>query len=157
MRLMTDPLERIVVAQNPVFEQVLDELRAGRKKSHWMWFVFPQNDGLGRSAMSKRFAITSLDEARAYLSHETLGSRLNDATQTVLTHIGPDGAPLLSVGKIFGWPDRLKFHSSMTLFDRAALNESLFKQALNAYFDGQQDNRTIDLSLALSNEKEKQA
>lgn len=154
---MTDPLERCVVAQNPVFEQVLEELRAGLKKSHWMWFVFPQINGLGRSATSKRFAITSSAKARAYLSHETLGSRLNDATQAVLTHIRPDGAPLLSIGEIFGWPDRLKFHSSMTLFDRAAPNESLFKEALNAYFDGRRDHRTIDLLLALSNEKEKQA
>ena len=153
---MTETLEKFVSAQNPVFERVLEELRTGRKKTHWMWFVFPQIAGLGRSAMSKRYALASLNEARAYLSHDLLGMRLKDATKMVLAHIGPDGAPMLSVGDIFGWPDKLKFHSSMTLFDQAASDESLFKQALNAYFDGQPDNGTIGLLASQPNGKDNQ-
>ena len=153
---MPASLERFVVAQNPVFERVLDELRAGKKRSHWMWFVFPQLAGLGRSDMSRRFAISALSEARAYLSHESLGPGLKEATGAVLSHIGPDGAPLRSIGEIFGWPDKLKFHSSMTLFSHAAPNESLFKEALNAYFDGKEDRKTLDLIAAVADEKEKQ-
>jgi len=153
---MSDPLNRFVIAQDPVFEQVLSELRAGRKQSHWMWFVFPQIAGLGRSATSRRFAITAPGEARAYLSHESLGPRLREATGAVMSHIGPDGVPLRSIGEIFGWPDKLKFHSSMTLFSHTGPNESLFKEALNAYFDGKEDCKTLDLIAALAGEKEKQ-
>ena len=103
-------LERFVQAQQPVHDRVLDELRAGRKRSHWMWFVFPQFEGLGRSAMAHRYAIKSLDEAAAYLEHPILGPRLVEFTRIVVALEGQ------SIPDIFGTPDDLKFHSCMTLF-----------------------------------------
>ncbi len=126
---MDDPdpydLERFVAAQAPVFERALAELRAGRKRTHWMWFVFPQERGLGRSAMSYRFGIASLAEARAYLAHPTLGPRLIACTEAVLAHAG---TPL---GAIFGSPDDVKFCSSMSLFSRVAgAPDNLFARAL---------------------------
>ena len=129
-------LARFVEAQAPVIERVLAELRAGQKRSHWMWFVFPQIAGLGNSAIAVRYAIGSLDEARAYLAHPVLGSRLRECTRLVLDVQGR------SVDAIFGHPDNMKFHSSMTLFARAAPDERVFADALEKYFGGVQDART---------------
>jgi uncharacterized protein (DUF1810 family) len=130
-------LERFVQAQAGVYEQVVAELRAGRKRSHWMWFVFPQLAGLGHSAMAQRYAITSLDEARAYLEHPVLGVRLRECSGHVLA------VPGKTVHEIFGSPDDLKFHSSMTLFHRAAPDEAVFSECLRKYFAGQEDALTL--------------
>jgi uncharacterized protein (DUF1810 family) len=131
-------LERFVSAQADVIARVLDELRAGHKQSHWMWFVFPQIAGLGRSPTAVHYAIASLDEARAYLCHPVLGARLRQCTQLVLDIEGK------GAHAIFGSPDDLKFHSSMTLFAHAAPSEKIFSQALDKYFAGRPDNATVD-------------
>ena len=115
-------LERFVTAQAPVFATVLNELKAGRKRSHWMWFVFPQLRGLGQSAMATRYGIGSLAEAQAYLAHPLLGPRLMECTRTVLAIEGR------SLHAIFGSPDDLKFCSSMTLFSLAAEGETMFRR-----------------------------
>ena len=138
---MTDDpydLERFVGAQAPVFERALGELEAGRKRTHWMWFVFPQIAGLGSSPMAQRFAIGSLDEARAYLAHPLLGERLRRCTDAMNRHTG------LSALAILGSPDDVKFRSSMTLFARAAPEERRFQDALARYFDGEPDAATLD-------------
>lgn len=138
---MTDAynLHRFLDAQERVYDTVLNELRAGRKSSHWIWFIFPQIAGLGYSVMTKQFAIASLDEAKAYLQHPVLGQRLRECTQLVLNVNGR------SVEEIFGYPDNLKFRSCMTLFLTAATNNALFKNALLKYFDGQPDQKTLDI------------
>jgi len=130
-------LARFVEAQAPVYAQALAELRAGRKRSHWMWFVFPQIAGLGASAMAKRYAIASLDEAAAYLAHPVLGERLRECAQAMLS------VQAGSAHDILGSPDDLKFHSSMTLFHRAAPAEPVFKACLEKYFGGQPDPLTL--------------
>ena len=130
-------LARFVAAQDPVIDQVRRELRAGRKTSHWMWFVFPQLRGLGHSAMARHYGIASLDEARAYLDHQILGDRLRDCTNIVLLH--RDRTPR----EIFGPPDDLKFHSSMTLFDFAAPEPGPFRTALHTYFNGKRDEASL--------------
>ena len=130
-------LARFLSAQSGVYDQVLAELRAGSKRSHWMWFVFPQLAGLGRSAMAQRYAIGSLEEARAYLAHPVLGARLRECSQLVLQAPGTDAHA------IFGSPDDLKFHSSMTLFERAAPQESVFRECLQKYFGGRRDALTL--------------
>jgi uncharacterized protein (DUF1810 family) len=140
----TDPLDsfnlqRFVQAQDPVFKAVLEELRAGHKRRHWMWFIFPQLAGLGGSEMSRHFAIRSAEEAAAYLNHPLLGSRLHTCTQLVLN------IEKSSIAAIFGHPDNLKFHSSMTLFAQVAADDSLFHQALNKYFHGILDDWTLSL------------
>jgi uncharacterized protein (DUF1810 family) len=136
---MSDPykLQRFVDAQAPVYKQVISELRAGRKRSHWMWFVFPQIAGLGRSDMARRYAISSLDEAKAYLAHPVLGPRLRECTALVNEVQGS------SVDEIFGYPDDLKFGSSMTLFARAATDNRVFDTALKRYFGGKADAQTL--------------
>ncbi len=131
-------LERFIAAQDPVYHRVVAELRAGRKTSHWMWFVFPQIAGLGFSAMAQRYAISSLDEARAYLAHRLLGPRLRESTRLVLDVEGRDAHT------IFGAPDDLKFRSSMTLFAHAAPQEILFRDALEKYYGGVEDPATRD-------------
>jgi uncharacterized protein (DUF1810 family) len=138
---MSDPynLQRFVDAQDPVYAQVCKELRAGEKTTHWMWFIFPQVRGLGHSATATHFAITSREEAKAYLEHPILGTRLRECTEIVN---GVDGK---SVSQIFGYPDDLKFHSSMTLFNTTAPDESIFQRALAKYFHGAIDQRTIEL------------
>jgi len=130
-------LARFVQAQAPVYPQVLAELQAGLKRSHWIWFVFPQIAGLGHSAMAERYAISSLDEARAYLAHPVLGARLRECSQLVLN------AQQRSIHQIFGSPDDLKFRSCMTLFDRADPAQPLFAQCLRKYFAGQGDPETL--------------
>jgi uncharacterized protein (DUF1810 family) len=136
---MAEPynLARFVAAQEGVHERALAELRAGEKRSHWMWFVFPQVAGLGSSPMAQRYAIGSLDEAKAYLAHPVLGERLRICTAAV------NGVTGRSAHAIFGSPDDVKFRSSMTLFARAAPNEPTFAEALARYFGGAPDPRTL--------------
>ena len=132
---MTDEpfdLARFVSAQSSAYERALAELRAGRKRSHWMWFVFPQIAGLGHSSMAHRFAISSLAEARAYLAHPVLGPRLREISSVVASL--PSGARA-----IFGTPDDMKLRSSMTLFLRAAPDEVVFQAVLDRHFDGKPD------------------
>ena len=132
-------LERFVLAQEPVMTQVRTELNAGRKTTHWMWFVFPQLAGLGFSHRARFYSIASLDEARAYIAHPVLGPRLVECAELVKAAEGR------SAHDIFGSPDDLKFHSSMTLFALAAPDEVAFGTALERYFGGRQDERTLDL------------
>ncbi|MCC8402422.1 DUF1810 domain-containing protein [Paraburkholderia sp. MMS20-SJTN17] len=132
-------LQRFVDAQDPVYAQVCDELRHGRKRSHWMWFVFPQLQGLGTSAMAQRFALASLAEAQAYLRHPILAPRLRETTQ--LVNLVSDR----SIEEIFGYPDNLKFRSSVSLFARATDDNDVFVEALRKYFGGQADPRTLQL------------
>ena len=138
---MSDPyrLERFTAAQDQdgTYERAVAELRAGRKVSHWMWFVFPQIEGLGFSAISKRYAISSLDEARAYLTHPVLGPRLITAANIVA---GTEGR---SAEQIFGPVDALKLRSSMTLFAAAAPDEPVFGEVLQKYFKGAPDEATL--------------
>jgi len=131
-------LERFVKAQQGVYETALAELRAGRKRSHWMWFIFPQVAGLGQSEMARRYAIRSGDEAAAYLAHPVLGERLRACATAVLGHAGQD------IGDIFPHPDDLKFHSSMTLFADVAPHEAVFQACLDAFFDGAADPATLE-------------
>jgi uncharacterized protein (DUF1810 family) len=131
-------LERFVSAQAPIIERAMEELRAGRKRSHWMWFVFPQIAGLGRSVMADYYAIANLDEARAYLAHPLLGERLKTCTELVLAVEGKNARD------IFGSPDDLKFSSSMTLFAAAAPEEKIFQSALEKYFGGEGDALTME-------------
>jgi uncharacterized protein (DUF1810 family) len=135
---MADPfnLQRFVDAQAPVYEQARRELKAGRKESHWMWFIFPQVAGLGQSPMSIRFAIASLDEAKAYLAHPFLGPRLRECAQLTLD------VESKTAGEIFGSIDEMKFRSSMTLFARAAPDEHVFQGCLDKYFAGRSDPAT---------------
>ncbi len=134
-----DSLERFVAAQDTVYSRVLDELRAGDKRSHWMWFVFPQIAGLGQSDMARRYAIADLAEAQAYLAHLVLGPRLQECTGAML-----DWAGKRSAEAILGSIDALKFASSMTLFE-AAGGGAEFGGALNAFHSGKRDARTLDL------------
>ena len=137
----SDPfrLQRFIDAQEGVHARALDELRAGRKTTHWMWFVFPQVAGLGSSAMAQRYAIGSLEEARAYLAHPVLGPRLVECTEAVLSHSDRTAHDIL------GSPDDVKLRSSMTLFVLVAGPESVFQRVLDAFFDGETDQRTVDL------------
>ncbi|MFN8630729.1 MAG: DUF1810 domain-containing protein [Chloroflexota bacterium] len=138
----SDPfdLARFVDAQRADYPGILRELRAARKTSHWMWFIFPQVAGLGQTWTSQHYAIRSLDEARAYLAHEVLGARLRECTDAVLA--APPGATAQS---IFGGIDAMKFRSSMTLCLRAAPGEPRWQQALDRFYDGAPDLRTDDL------------
>jgi uncharacterized protein (DUF1810 family) len=133
---MPHDLARFLAAQDPVYGQVLDELRRGRKASHWMWFIFPQVAGLGESPTSQYYGISSLDEARAYLAHPVLGSRLRECAALVLATAG------LSAEEIFGRIDALKLRSCMTLFHRAVPDESLFAQVLDRFYGGIADGAT---------------
>jgi uncharacterized protein (DUF1810 family) len=130
-------LHRFVEAQQSVYSRVCEELRQGRKSTHWMWFVFPQIEGLGHSSMARRFAISSIEEARAYLAHPVLGARLRECTRLVCSISGK------TIHDIFGSPDDMKFRSSMTLFARAAEEGSVFDEALRKYFGGEPDDRTL--------------
>jgi uncharacterized protein (DUF1810 family) len=131
-------LQRFVDAQSHCFKQVCRELNEGRKQTHWMWFIFPQLKGLGHSAMANQYAISSLQEAEAYLTHPILGPRLRHCTQLV-TLLGDR-----SIQQIFASPDDLKFHSSMTLFANTAIENKVFKEALQKYFAGVPDQLTLD-------------
>ncbi len=132
-------LERFTYAQEGPFPIALRELRAGRKQSHWMWFIFPQLAGLGSSPMAERFAIASRQEAAAYLAHPTLGPRLRQCAEALLAHDGKSPTAIL------GHPDDLKLRSSATLFASVSPAGSPFHRLLDAFYDGQPDPRTIDL------------
>jgi len=136
---MTDPfnLRRFVEAQDPVFDQVCEELRAGKKRTHWMWFIFPQIQGLGHSPTAVKFAISSRQEAVAYSEHPILGPRLRTCTALVLALSGR------TASQIFGYPDDLKFHSSVTLFASTTSENQVFLDALQKYFDGKPDSHTL--------------
>ena len=132
--------DRFLEAQEAVYATVLQELKTGKKNSHWMWYIFPQLSGLGGSERSKRYAILSLDDARAYLEHSVLGARLRECTKLVL-----DIAES-RIENIFGYPDNLKFWSCVTLFDLVAEEgEALFKDALHKFFDGKRDPLTVEM------------
>ena len=139
MDLTDDPfdLARFTAAQDPIFDIVLAELKGGRKRTHWMWFVFPQVDGLGLSATSKRYAIKGRAEARAYLDHPMLGSRLRECAEAVLAIEGR------SANEIFGSPDDMKLKSSMTLF--AMVGDDVFERVLEKFFQGRPDAATLRL------------
>ena len=136
-----DPVrvQEFLSAQAPVYDDVLAELKAGRKASHWMWFIFPQLAGLGVSSMARRFALSWVLEARGYAAEPVLGQRLRECTRLVID------VENRSISRIFGSPDDLKFRSSMTLFSVAVPAEPLFSQALQKYFSGEPDPRTIEL------------
>ncbi len=138
---MSDPfnLQRFLEAQDGVFEEVCAELRNGRKTSHWMWFIFPQIKGLGRSATAEMFAISSREEAAAYASHPILGGRLLACTRLVNSIAGR------SIRQIFGDPDDLKFRSCMTLFGQVCKENRPFLDAVEKYFGGKFDPRTLEL------------
>jgi uncharacterized protein (DUF1810 family) len=138
--MTSDPhnLQRFLDAQHPIYGQVRDELLAGQKETHWMWFIFPQIKGLGSSATAQKYAIQGIDEAKAYLNHPLLGFRLRECTQLVNAVNGR------SIEEIFGYPDHLKFHSSMTLFAKAHAAEKVFTAALDKYFNGKADRRTLE-------------
>ena len=136
---MAYDLERFLDAQEPVYDRVLDEIQRGRKVSHWMWFIFPQVGGLGSSSMSQRYAIASLDEARAYLAHPVLGARLRECAGLLLEGVGR------SAEHIFGRIDARKLRSCLTLYHRAAPGDSLFGQVLERFYGGVVDDATDEL------------
>ena len=131
-------LERFVDAQNPIYDQVCWELQQGLKMTHWMWFIFPQIEGLSSSAMSRRFAITSLEEADAYLNHSVLGPRLIQCTEFVINTSGR------TLKQILGPTDNMKFRSCMTLFAHTTASNGVFEVALRRYFSGRYDQLTLD-------------
>jgi uncharacterized protein (DUF1810 family) len=132
-------LRRFVTAQDAVIDRVRAELRRGRKASHWMWFVFPQVAGLGSSSTARHYAVSGLDEARAYLAHPVLGPRLVECAGLAAAVEGG------SATDVFGYPDDLKLRSSMTLFSRAAPDEAAFTAVLDRFFGGEPDSRTLEL------------
>jgi uncharacterized protein (DUF1810 family) len=132
-------LNRFISAQHEVYNRVLEELKSGAKRTHWMWFIFPQIEGLGHSTTAEYYAIKSIEEAREYLNHPLLGSRLSECAQAVLAIDGR------SASDIFGYPDDLKLKSSMTLFACVADSGSVFVRVLDKYFQGERDARTLQL------------
>ena len=141
MSSLEDPfdLNRFIRAQESVYDRVIAELDSGQKRSHWMWYVFPQVDGLGHSSTAKHYAMKSLEEARHYLDHPILGTRLDECTQAVIAVEGR------SVSQIFGYPDDLKLKSCMTLFAAVASSDKSFVKVLDKYFHGERDSRTLQL------------
>lgn len=132
-------LNRFLSAQEGIYERALAELKDGQKRTHWMWFIFPQIDGLGYSPTAKRYSIKSMEEARQYLDHAVLGKRLLECTEAVVALKGG------SASEIFGYPDDVKFKSSMTLFEKIAGTGSLFSFALDKYCHGERDAETLRL------------
>jgi uncharacterized protein (DUF1810 family) len=144
---VTEAVIHFINAQSDVYNQVTDELTKGRKRTHWMWFIFPQLAGLGRSSMAQRYAIRDLDHARRYLADPLLGSRLCDDVRLMMGHNGKSALDIL------GSPDDLKFRSCLTLFAKAASDDAdrvLFKQALDRFYGGEADGRTMELLRAAS-------
>jgi uncharacterized protein (DUF1810 family) len=135
-------LERFVTAQANVYDQALSEVTAGRKRTHWMWFIFPQFAGLGNSVMSQRYAIESIAEAKAYLDHPVLGPRLRECVEAMLS------VKAKSAHDILGYPDDLKFRSSMTLFSAVSSENSPFHKAIDRFFEDQPDRKTQELLAA---------
>jgi uncharacterized protein (DUF1810 family) len=138
---MDDPydLQRFVIAQDAVYRQVTAELAAGHKTSHWMWFIFPQLEGLGRSATARHYGIASKEEAQAYWSHPVLGARLKECCEQVRSINGK------TAEQLFGAVDALKFRSCLTLFEQAAPHEALFGSLLAKYYGGKRDAATLEL------------
>ena len=136
-------LSRFIKAQKYEYEQALSEIQAGRKRSHWMWYIFPQIQGLGFSSTAQYYAIRDLHEAKDYLAHPVLGARLKEISEALLELDG------LSAHEIFGYPDDLKLRSCMTLFRMADLNCEVFEQVLEKYYDGEPDRRTVELAATL--------
>lgn len=134
-----EEFQHFLDAQEPVYERVVQELANGAKRSHWMWFIFPQVAWLGHSFMAQQFALHSLEEAQRYAGHLVLGQRLRKCTQLVLDVQGRN------VSQIFGHPDDLKLHSAITLFNLAVPSDGLFQSVLTKYFNGRQDTKTIEL------------
>ncbi len=137
---MASDLSRFLKAQEHDYAQALREIRAGRKRSHWMWYIFPQIQGLGFSSTAQYYAIRDLNEAKDYLAHPVLGARLKEISEALLELDG------LSAHEIFGYPDDLKLRSCMTLFRMADLNCEVFEQVLEKYYDGEPDRRTVELA-----------
>ncbi len=136
---MSFDLDRFVKAQQNTYDRALSELIAGRKQTHWMWFIFPQIQGLGRSDTARFYAVSGRLEAEAYLAHPVLGPRLKECTQAMLDH------PTLTAHDILGSPDDLKFRSSMTLFAAVADQNALFQTALRQFYNGAQDRETLSV------------
>ena len=136
---MAADLSRFLKAQEHDYEQALREIRSGRKRTHWMWYIFPQIQGLGFSSTAQYYAIRDIEEAKDYLAHPVLGARLKEISSALLDLEG------LSASEIFGYPDDLKLRSCMTLFRMADLNEPIFLEVLEKYYDGEPDFRTVDL------------
>ena len=132
-------LQRFIEAQDQVYAGVLEELRVGEKRGHWMWYIFPQIKGLGHSVIAQQFAITSPEEAKAYLEHPVLGRRLRECTGLVINVEGR------SAEQIFYYPDNLKFRSCMTLFMETTTGNNVFQDALHKYFEGKPDELTLDI------------
>ncbi|WP_198265695.1 DUF1810 domain-containing protein [sulfur-oxidizing endosymbiont of Gigantopelta aegis] len=132
-------MNRFIEAQDPIYEMVLQELNSGQKKTHWMWFIFPQIKGLGHSSTARYYAIESISEAYKYISHPVLGKRLIECTEAVLAI---EGKRTL---EIFGHPDDMKLKSSMTLFTEVARDNLVFQKVLNKYFNGQHDLKTLQI------------
>jgi uncharacterized protein (DUF1810 family) len=132
-------LNRFVQAQNGVYMQALGELKRGRKTTHWMWFIFPQIEGLGHSSIAQHYAIKSLAEARAYLQHPVLGPRLIECCEAILLHQD------LTASQIFGYPDDMKLRSSVTLFSLVTTADSIFQRVLDQFFNGEEDENTLEL------------
>lgn len=141
-----DLFDGFIQAQDAIYSQVIEELTQGHKRTHWMWFIFPQVKGLGHSKMSRRFAIESLEQAKAYLQHEVLGARLIECAELLLLH--PDKSAL----DVFGSPDNLKLQSSLTLFAFAAGNKCVFEQLLYQFYAGSYDINTIKMLKQLSSQ-----
>ena len=133
-------LSRFLKAQEYDYDQALREIRSGRKRSHWMWYIFPQIQGLGFSSTAQYYAIRDLEEAKEYLAHPVLGARLKEISSALLELEG------LSASEIFGYPDDLKLRSSMTLFRLADLDCDIFEKVLEKYYDGKPDDRTVSLA-----------
>jgi uncharacterized protein (DUF1810 family) len=140
-------LNRFIQAQDKMYDSVLEELREGQKQSHWMWYIFPQIDGLALSATSKYYAIKSIEEAQRYLHHPVLGMRLVECAKTVLAIEGR------SISQIFGYPDDIKLKSSMSLFGYVAAPHSVFIRSLDKYFNGERDDKTLRLLDKLQDSK----
>jgi uncharacterized protein (DUF1810 family) len=132
-------LNRFITAQEGVYDRALAELRDGMKRSHWMWFIFPQIEGLGQSPTSRHYSIKSLEEARQYLSHPVLGQRLTECSEAVLAVKGQ------SASDIFGHPDDWKLQSSMTLFELVSGPDSVFARVLEKYYAGKRDTKTLQI------------
>ncbi len=138
---MEDPfhLQRFINAQNSIYDKVLNELKRGGKKTCWMWFVFPQVIGLGRTPVAEKYSIKSIEEAKAYIAHPVLWARLQECTKLVVNIVGR------TANQIFGFPDDLKFRSSMTLFNHVAEDKKIYKDAIVKFYDGEKDHLTIEI------------
>ena len=139
-------LNRFILAQNRIYDRAIAEIRNGKKQTHWMWYIFPQIDGLGFSTTTKHYSLKSLQEAREYLAHPILGARLLECSECILAFEGQ------SISDLFGYPDDLKLRSSMTLFAHLSDTHSVFTRVLNRFFNGEPDDRTLNILEAIRKE-----